>query len=348
MHGWQWMGALIPVALVLGCGSGTGEGADDEAASGDTTMATGSDSSPTVDDDDDDDGGSDATGSMDTGNATSSADETGDTTGGDDSGSTGEEPPEFFHTCGRGGPTGDWFTREVPYPEGTSLYDGTPVTTARYDVFAPPPGDTPLPLVIALHGDNGNPGATKSDWNYLLELEEFILVTPQEPHQEVDGGEADNGWDNYPAQTRGFLFEILFDVAAVYDIDIDRLYATGASAGGWSGGQNFFVMQDVFAAVQLSCGSSNSPAYQLPEDPSCLTPARFEIAPSDFLYSASVNASEFLMEQGNEVVFHETECEGHCCGQQEDYGGAAWDFFSARSYCGTVSPPGCGPIAVLP
>lgn len=184
----------------------------------------------------------------------------------------------------------------------------------------------------------------KSDWEHLLDLEAFILVTPQEPHQEVDGGQADNGWDNYPNQTRTFLYAILDDVGARYDVDIDRVYATGASAGSWVGGQIFFTMQDTWAAVQFSCGGASGVGYQEPSDAVCLTPARFEIAPSDFLYGAAQTTATFVADRGHEVEFHDTKCEGHCCGQREDYGDAAWAFFEARTHCGAVSRSGCGAI----
>jgi len=202
----------------------------------------------------------------------------------------------------------------------------------------------PLPLVIALHGDSGSPNITQGYWNALLPGGEFILVTPQEPHQEVDEPDGDNGWDNYPNETREFVRNILLDVGDRYDIDIDRVHATGVSAGAWVGSSIFFTMQEVFASVQISCGGSTSVMYQPAPDPECKTPVRFEVAPSDFLYFAAEDAAAFLEMKGNEVIFHDTDCDGHCCGGAAAYGVAAWDFFMPRTYCGETSPGGCGVI----
>ena len=236
-------------------------------------------------------------------------------------------PAGYFHTCGQGGATEEFTTFEVAYPPGTFLYDGTEVTTGRYLVWAPPPREEPYPLIIAMHGDNGNPGATHSDWVHLLDGHEFIFLT-------------------ILAQTyKPTVHNILDDVGSRYDIDIDRVYATGASAGSWVGGTIFFTMQDIFAAVQLSCGGSTSPQYRDPGDPACKAPTRFEIAPDDFLYFAAEATADFLTARDHEVEFHETECSGHCCGQKEDYGDAAWQFFQMRTLCGTRSPEGCGAIA---
>jgi len=344
-------GALVVGWLVTGAGcagDGSAGGSSDNGASEGTldspTEQTGAATSagPTT--------GVTASGTGPVGTATtdSGADST-DDGGADATTDTGDPPPaEFFHTCGEGGPTGDWAIHEVGYPAGTTTADGTPVTTARYEVWAPPPGETPYPLIVALHGDNGHPGRTKSDWSHLLDAHEFILVTPQEPHQEVDGGLAGNGWDNYPNQTREFLYNVLDDVGARYDVDIDRVYATGASAGSWVGGQIFFTMQQTFAAVQLSCGGATGVGYTKPPEPACKTPARFEIAPSDFLYNAAQTTAQFLTKRDHEVEFHDTRCEGHCCGQKEDYGDAAWGFFAPRTYCGQLSEPGCGVIGGPP
>lgn len=336
---------VVSASLVLGaCDASGGDSTDTDGPSG----STGRDAtSGSVDPETGNatTGAAGVTGDSESEGSTAAADTTDSSSSSDPSsdGSSGGDA-EPFHTCGEGGPTGDWATLEVAYPEGTTLDDGTPVTTGRYDVWAPDPAGGPYPVVVALHGDNGDPGATKSDWVHLLDLEAFILVTPQEPHQEVDGGQAHNGWDNYPDQTRTFLYAILDDVGAQYDVDIDRIYATGASAGSWVGGQIFFTMQDTWAAVQFSCGGASGVGYSEPTDAACLTPARFEIAPSDFLYDAAQTTAMFVGDRGHEVEFHDTKCEGHCCGQREDYGDAAWAFFQARTYCGAVSRSGCGEI----
>lgn len=342
-----WLG--LTISMFLGCQADDGEAEDTDAAEGTAGTTTAATSTPTSAPATTNPGPSSTSGpttrtASTTTREGSSTEASSAESGSDESGSSTGEAPEAFHTCGSGGATGAWTVFEVPYPAGTTLADGSEVTTARYEVWAPTDAEGPLPLIVALHGDEGTLGATKSNWTHRLEDGDFILVTPQEPHQEVDGSGSDNGWDNHSNQTRAFLHAMFDDVGTRYDIDIDRVYATGASAGSWVGGQIFFTMQDIWAAVQFNCGGASGVGYTEPTDPACVTPARFEISPSDFLYSAAQTTAMFVEDRGHEVEFNDTACRGHCCGQREDYGDAAWEFFEPRVHCAALSRGGCGEI----
>jgi hypothetical protein len=238
-------------------------------------------------------------------------------------------------TCGEGGETGEWARINI----GNSFYE----------VLAPEGSTSPLPLVVALHGDEGSSFAVKYHWETAWqEHQDFVVVLPQSPSQLVDPNE---GWDNQPDVSAMFLWGVLEDVAARYDVDISRMYLTGLSAGGWFIGQRGFAFQHVFAAVQLSCGSSPVPyEYELPANARCKTAARFAVSEDDFLYDESLSMRDALVERGHEVEFVTTSCSGHCCGGPTPYARDAYDWFIQHSLCGVVrdSNSVCGQIGDIP
>jgi predicted esterase len=240
---------------------------------------------------------------------------------GDPGDGDGDPEPGSLSTCGSGGATNQW-----------TRYD---VALSWYEVLAPTPGDAPLPLVIALHGDEGMPGAVQWHWEQTWMIEQsFIVATPQLHHQ-VGGPTSDNGWDDNPDDGVALVLQVLADLELRYDIDINRTYITGVSAGSWFLGQRGFVLQDMFAATQLSCGASPLEwgLYELPND-ACKLPTRLETSADDFLYSYAETLRDELLARGHEVDFSATACSGHCCGGPLEYGDLAWAFFEQHQRCG--------------
>jgi predicted esterase len=266
------------------------------------------------------------------------ASETGD--GDDDPGDgDGDPEPGPLSTCGSGGAIGQWTRYEVQL--------------SWYEVLAPAPGDAPLPLVIALHGDEGNPGAVQWHWEEAWMAEQrFIVATPQLHHQ-AGGPTSENGWDNYPDDGVNLILQVLADLEGRYDIDINRTYITGVSAGSWFLGQRGFSLQDMFAATQLSCGASPLAwgLYALPNQ-DCKLPTRLETSADDFLYTQAETLRDELLALGHEVEFSATTCSGHCCGGPQEYAALAWAFFEQHTRCGGLveGEPGgsCGSFGQLP
>ena len=258
---------------------------------------------------------------------------------GDPGDGDGDPGPGPLSTCGSGGATGQW-----------TRYD---VALSWYEVLAPEPGDEPLPLVLALHGDEGVPDAVQWHWEQTwLANPSYIVATPQLHHQ-VAGPTADNGWDDNPDDGVALILQVLADLELRYDIDINRTYITGVSAGSWFLGQRGFTLQDMFAATQLSCGASPLEwgLYELPNE-ACKMPTRLETSADDFLYPYAETLRDELLAAGHAVEFSATPCSGHCCGGQVEYGDLAWAFFEQHQRCGgtVMGEPGgsCASFGELP
>lgn len=264
--------------------------------------------------------------------------DSGDGDSGDGDGD-GDPTPGPLSTCGSGGATGQWTRYEVEL--------------SWYEVLAPEPGDVPLPLVIALHGDEGMPGAVQWHWEQTWMTEQsFIVATPQ-LHFQAGGATSDNGWDDHPDDGVALILQVLADLELRYDIDINRTYITGVSAGSWFLGQRGYTLQDMFAATQLSCGASPLEwgLYELPNE-ACKMPTRLETAADDFLFPYAETLRDELLAAGHVVEFSTTPCSGHCCGGQVEYGDLAWAFFQQHQRCGGIvmGEPGgsCASFGELP
>jgi hypothetical protein len=90
------------------------------------------------------------------------------------------------------------------------------------ELLVPPSAGTGKrwPLVLALHGDEGTNAAILSMWRPFWEgRKDFILLAPS-----WDG----SWWVRYP-EPKPFMERLLDKVLSEYDVDIDRIYATGVS-----------------------------------------------------------------------------------------------------------------------
>jgi polyhydroxybutyrate depolymerase len=118
-------------------------------------------------------------------------------------------------------------------------------TTRPYLLHVPAHADSPLPVVMMLHGAGGSAaGAAESyGWKPLAEVEQFIAVFPQAmpfvPTRPADFKRNPNVWDdsvgrrdadNRPDDV-GYIAAVLDDVATRYRVDRNRIYVTGFSNG---------------------------------------------------------------------------------------------------------------------
>ncbi len=302
------MGAL----LVIACGSDDEGGTSSSSGTGGSTGGGGS-------------GGSTSTssGGGDGGSATGG----GGGSGGDGgSGSGGSEP---HGTCGSAGPTG--------------AHNLVTLSSGEYLLWAPPNNPAqPVPLVMGLHGDEGHPDqALSTIWGGAWDLhQDFVLVLPVCP------GTAHSWYQGDTASYAAFLSEVLLDVGAKHNVDIDRAYAVGYSGGSCFLSGYALQFQDVFAGIQWSCGGCNL-SYLAPPKPECKVDARFHISDDDFLLSGAQATAQGLQDQGHEVTWVTAPCSGHCCANGVSDAEGALTWFLQRTKCdGTGS--GCGTITDLP
>lgn len=137
-----------------------------------------------------------------------------------------------------------------------------------------------MPLLLALHGDEGEIDSIVIAWNEWVwsKKQSFILVAPRAPFPAGTNPPYDYSHNWWKAQNEnatwldGFIKKIL----AEYNVDKDRFYVTG-----WSGGSCFLSNyglqnQGLFAAMQLNtCGCND--LSDNPPSPSCRIPVRFTI-----------------------------------------------------------------------
>lgn len=136
-------------------------------------------------------------------------------------------------------------TQDQPEHEETEYEPGDYVdvvftmgTVREYTLHLPPQfdGETPLPLVISIHGYTSSMQRNQSTTGFKSKADEegFIVVFPQ--GRPVNAG--DLGWYSRPNLPIGFPDDIEFmrdlidHLAAEVNIDRTRVYATGLSMGG--------------------------------------------------------------------------------------------------------------------
>lgn len=192
-----------------------------------------------------------------------------------------------------------------------------------------------IPLLLALHGDEGTPDYIYSVFLGLQKTSSgaFILVAPKAP---AGGG----SWYQAVSEHVTFVNAVLSSVLATYNIDLDRIWITG-----WSGGATFLgyyaiLRQDLLAAVVYHMGGGGGGSYSPPAG-SCKIPARFVIGSADFLYSLAKTQYNTLTSKGHETVWVELPGVAHTF--EPSTLPETWAWLKTKSLCGTTTPGSCGP-----
>ncbi len=210
----------------------------------------------------------------------------------------------------------------------------------------------PLPLVIALHGDEGHPNNMKSFWeNLWASRKDFIFMAPKCPDS-ICRRSGINTWSrggHSGSEPQAlWLKDAIRHVADNYPVDVSRIYAVGYSGGAiFLGYQGFKMFQDVFAGIQWFCGGVNETeqqVYQAPDNPNCKVPGRCVISRSgdrNFLVTAADRIIEILSNNGHINEFLDTGCNGHCCNAGNYSSNALNWFLSLPPKCGELLGGGC-------
>jgi polyhydroxybutyrate depolymerase len=112
-------------------------------------------------------------------------------------------------------------------------------------------GTAPTPLVMALHGGGGSAEKmnklTNGGLNLLADQQGFIVVYPQGVDKHWNDGRKTINETN--ADDVGFLSTLIDHLAAEYNIDTQRVYATGISNGGFMSFRLACELSDKISAI---------------------------------------------------------------------------------------------------
>lgn len=148
--------------------------------------------------------------------------------------------------------------------DATFMHDGL---ERSYFLYVPQSytGDQAVPLVFNFHGygSNGFEQMFYGNFRDLAESENFIVIQPNGTL--LSGGETHwnvGGWTNAStADDIGFTLALLDGLNEVYNIDLNRVYATGMSNGGYFSFVLACEEPNTFAAIASVTGSMTPETY---------------------------------------------------------------------------------------
>ena len=185
-------------------------------------------------------------------------------------------------------------------------------------------GETPLPVVITMHGftDTSQGIRDDSDFNTVAEANDFIVVYPQ-------GQGFPPRWNNGLSQfqreddTRDveFLRELVHKLTDTLCVDASRIYVAGFSAGGGMAHRAACELSDLFAAAGTVSGAySEIPGGCQPERPIAIITIHGTADPivpytgNDWLPDISAWASEWAERNACDMTPIELESVGDISG----------------------------------
>lgn len=226
-------------------------------------------------------------------------------------------------SCGTGGTRGE---REMIPFEGSLYYVTTP---DDYD------DGSEWPLILGLHGDEGDP-ASSVNWNWRTVPDgRFIFVAPKASNES-------GSWYMAGEQNAEWMDALLESLLAQYNVDLDRIYIWGLSGGAEFISGYALDRQDTFAAAQWNMGG-NAWGWRSAGSPSpdaCKLPARFVVSLDDFLRDGALSLHDELTDAGHETLWLDADCSGHCWDDVES-GVGARDWLLDHTHCGMTRPAGC-------
>lgn len=327
------------LCAALGCGDDA-QPADTDT-DGPTSGGTGAATSAASDDDDDDDddgNSSNATMPEDDDDSDTTPMTTTSTTASSMTSTEGETTetsdtsvdPGPAGSCGDGGGTGEILQIELGSPE-------------RWYLIGAHDTDEPLPLVLAFHGDEGDPFmSTRYIWGSYWEQEQppFIAVMTKCPG-------CTSWYQGDTSANADYVWEMLADVAANHNVDVSRIYAVGYSGGSEFLSIHGWEFQDVFAGIQFSCGGNAFHPYSAPSRDDCKVAGRVVISQDDFLYRGAQQLLARLQNEGHPNEYVDAQCSGHCC-DTPDMNVGAWEWFQTVTKCDAIVPGVCAELDALP
>jgi polyhydroxybutyrate depolymerase len=165
----------------------------------------------------------------------------------------------------RGTGPGDWSAGDYPPDLMGQSYleldgaDGREGVTRQYKVHVPANYDpaVPMPVVFCLHGLQQNAVMFCVSGSNLVsksDTEGFILVMPNGDKASWNAGGCCKG-DPDPGNDVAFVRAVFDEVKKHVNVDLDRVYATGLSNGGFMSYRLACEAADIFAAVAPGAGA---------------------------------------------------------------------------------------------
>lgn len=160
-----------------------------------------------------------------------------------------------------------WITESGDYGPGDYGRKMVWQKLTRFYKFRVPVGyrkDKPIPVMLILHGGGGYPGAVRyqTDFDKLADREGFIAVFPAGHHSNFtdrllqwnDGRPTTKDPSFNMIDDVGFVAALLDDVAKYFNIDKNRVYATGISNGSMMTYRLACELSDRIAAIATVSG----------------------------------------------------------------------------------------------
>jgi len=195
-----------------------------------------------------------------------------------------------------------------------------------------PDTEGPFPLLLALHGDEGDPRHNLAYvWPDIWESRrDFILVMPRCPW---------GSWWRSADDSGPWMDALLDHLLSRWDVDQNRVYAWGFSGGGcflggWAGER-----QGTLAAVSHNCGGC-AVGGSAPPEPGCRIPARLITGSSDHQRSNVLRLAETYESEGHEVDLHDVEGLTHRV--HEIMLGPTLDWLGSHTLCDRGASSACG------
>ena len=142
---------------------------------------------------------------------------------------------------------------------GSFIHDGI---VREYQLYVPPnytPGDQ-WPIVFNLHGITSNAAQQTfyTAFNFVADTADFFVCYPE--GTEIPGGSGRQWNVSFPLSTNttddvGFIDNLIDTLYAHYDINLDKVYVTGMSNGGYMGYKLACEITDRITAVASVTGS---------------------------------------------------------------------------------------------
>ena len=127
-----------------------------------------------------------------------------------------------------------------------------------YKVYIPAiyDGNTSVPLVFNFHGYGSNAAQQQfyGDFKPIADTENFLVVHPEGLLDDMGSTHFNAQWQS-TVDDIGFSSALIDELAANYNINLDRVYSTGMSNGGFMSHTLACELSDKFAAVASVTGS---------------------------------------------------------------------------------------------